>query len=65
MKVQAKIHFERVTDVTVGRPRKAGEIFEVSEERAKVLLEHNLVSVLPEEENTEEKEKKPRKKAKK
>lgn len=67
MKVQAKIHFERVTDVTVGRPRKAGEIFEVSEERAKVLLEHNLVSVLPEEkeEITEEKEKKPRKKVKK
>lgn len=65
MKVQAKHQFEHVIDTTVHRTRKAGEIFEVSEERGKLLLEHNLVNVLPEEKEEEIKEeKKPRKKKK-
>lgn len=69
MKVQARHEFEHVTDVTVNRPRKAGEVFEVSEERGKLLLEHNLVYVLEDEKveapaELPKEEKKPRKKKK-
>lgn len=73
MKLQAKHSFENVIDTTVGRTRRAGEVFEADEARAKVLLEHNLVYVLPEEKVEEIKEeikeelkeeKKPRKKKK-
>ena len=69
MKLQARHSFEHVIDTTVGRIRKAGEVFEADEARAKVLLEHNLVYVLPEEVKEEPKEeikeeKKPRKKKK-
>lgn len=55
MKVKANKNFESIIDATIGRVRKNGEVWEVSEQRAKVLLEHNLVSVV------EEEEKKPRK----
>ena len=50
MKVQARHEFENITDITVNRPRKAGEIFEVDEERAKLLLDHHLIEILPQEE---------------
>lgn len=50
MKVRAKQEFELMIDATIGRTRKLGEEWEVSEERAKVLLEHNLVTVVEEPE---------------
>lgn len=48
MKVKAKQEFGLIIDATIGRPRNLGEEWEVSEERAKVLLEHNLVTVVEE-----------------
>lgn len=48
MKLKALQEFERIVDSTIGRTRKNGEIFEVSEERAKVLLNANLVEVVEE-----------------
>lgn len=56
MKVKAKKAFESITDLTVNRKRVYGEVFEVTEERAKVLLDRDLVEVI------EEEEKKPKKK---
>lgn len=55
MKVKAKKAFESITDLTVNRKRVYGEVFEVTEERAKVLLGRDLVEVV-------EEEKKPKKK---
>lgn len=65
MKVKANKSFERITDLTIGRPRKDGEIFEVDESRAKVLLDRNLVSVVEEKEEVKEKAKEDKKTAKK
>jgi hypothetical protein len=73
MKVQARHEFENITDITVNRPRKAGEIFEVDEKRAKLLLDHHLIEILPQEEpkveeikeEIKEEVKKPRKSKKK
>lgn len=48
MKLRAKQKFEFVTDLIVKRPRKNGEVFEASEERAKALLENNLVEIVDE-----------------
>ena len=48
MKVKAKQEFGLIIDATIGRTRNLGEEWEVSEERAKVLLEHNLVTVVEE-----------------
>ena len=60
MKVKAKQEFGLIIDATIGRTRNLGEEWEVSEERAKVLLEHNLVTVV-EEPHTEVAEVKPKK----
>lgn len=48
MKVKAKKRFEYITDNTVNRKRKEGEIFEVDESRAKLLLDHNLIEIVRE-----------------
>lgn len=48
MKVKALGKFEHVFDTTVSRTRKRGEIFDVSEERAKVLLMNSLVVIVEE-----------------
>lgn len=61
MKVKAKQEFELIIDATIGRTRKLGEEWEVSEERAKVLLEHNLVNVVEEPHAEEVAEVKPKK----
>ena len=47
MRVKANTNFELIIDATIGRPRRNGEEFEVSEERGKLLKEHNLVSEIP------------------
>ena len=49
MKVKAKRRFEYVIDTTVNRIRREGEIFDVNDERAKLLLKHHLIEILPEE----------------
>lgn len=49
MKVKAKQEFGLIIDATIGRTRNLGEEWEVSEERGKLLLEHNLVTVVEEE----------------
>lgn len=54
MKLKAKAKFENVIDTRVGRTRKAGEIFEADDERAKVLLNANLVYVVEEKEEVKE-----------
>lgn len=46
MKVKANKNFENMIDKTVGRKRKEGEIFEVDEARANLLLKHNLVEFI-------------------
>lgn len=61
MKVKAKQEFELIIDATIGRTRNLGEEWEVSEERAKVLLEHNLVTVVEEPHTEEIAEVKPKK----
>lgn len=43
MKVKANKEFEWILDSTVGRSRVNGEIFEVDEDRANVLIEKGLV----------------------
>lgn len=48
MKVRAKQKFETIIDSTIGRKRKNGEVFEVSEERAKLLLNNDLVDLIEE-----------------
>lgn len=48
MKLKAKQEFEKIIDSTIGRVRKNGEIFEVSEDRAMVLLKANLVEIVEE-----------------
>ena len=53
MKVIARHEFEGIIDATIGRARKAGEVFEVDAARANLLLEHHLIEVIPEEINTE------------
>lgn len=73
MKVRALPIFEGVIDSEVGRTRKVGEEFEVSEERAKVLLGDNKNKIVfveaIEEINTinvlNDDEEKPKKKTKK
>lgn len=57
MKLKAKKEFEKIIDSTIGRVRKNGEIFEVSEDRAMVLLKANLVEIVeePKKEVVEEK----------
>lgn len=65
MKVKANTKFESIIDKTIGRPRKNGEVFEVSEERAKLLMDHNLILIVEEEPKEEIKEEKPKKKSKK
>ena len=61
MKVKAKQEFGLIIDATIGRTRNLGEEWEVSEERAKVLLEHNLVTVVEEPHAEEIIEVKPKK----
>lgn len=61
MKVKAKQEFGLIIDATIGRTRNLGEEWEVSEERAKVLLEHNLVTVVEEPHVEETVEVKPKK----
>lgn len=61
MKVKAKQEFGLIIDATIGRTRNLGEVWEVSEERAKVLLEHNLVTVVEEPHAEEIAEAKPKK----
>ena len=59
MKVKAKQEFGLIIDATIGRTRNLGEEWEVSEERAKVLLNAGLVTVVePTIEVVEEKPKK-------
>lgn len=53
MKVIARHEFESIIDATIGRARKAGEVFEVGAARANLLLEHHLIEVIPEEINVE------------
>lgn len=67
MKVKAKKRFEYITDNTVNRKRKEGEIFEVDESRAKLLLDHNLIEIVSEfiEEAPVEEEPKPKKRGRK
>ena len=55
MKVRAKQGFEFITDSTIGRVRKNGEIFEVDEDRAKLLLKHDLIEVIEEAKEEEPK----------
>lgn len=64
MKVEALERFEHVLDMTVKRKRVKGEIFDVDEDRAKLLESHNLVKILDKKEEPKEepKPKKPRKK---
>lgn len=63
MKVKANVNFERVKDMTVGRTRKNGEIFEVDKARAELLFKHNLISIVEEDIKQEPviEEEKPRK----
>ena len=49
MKVIARHEFENIIDATIQRPRRAGEVFDVDEARANLLLEHHLIEVLPQE----------------
>ena len=49
VRVKAKQEFGLVIDATIGRTRNLGEEWEVSEERANVLLNARLVTVVPEE----------------
>lgn len=63
MKVRANKNFESIIDATIGRVRKAGEEWEVNEQRAKLLLDHKLVSIV--EEPKEQVEVKPEKKQRK
>lgn len=67
MKVKAKKRFEYITDNTVNRKRKEGEIFEVDESRAKLLLDHNLIEIVREAEIEApiEEEPKPKKRGRK
>lgn len=46
MKVKAKQEFGLIIDATIGRTRNLGEEWEVTEERAKVLLNAGLVTVV-------------------
>lgn len=48
MKVKAKQEFGLIIDATIGRTRNLGEEWEVTEERAKVLLNAGLVTVVEE-----------------
>jgi len=48
MKVKALKSFENVVDTQVGRVRKENETFEVSDDRARILLDHKLVIVVEE-----------------
>lgn len=50
MKVKAKQEFGLIIDATIGRTRNLGEEWEVTEERAKVLLNAGLVTVVEEPE---------------
>lgn len=50
MKVRAKQEFGLIIDATIGRTRNLGEEWEVTEERAKVLLNAGLVTVVEEPE---------------
>ena len=58
MKLKALKSFETIIDATIGRKRIEGEIFEVDEDRAKVLLDHELVEVVIEEKPKKETPKK-------
>lgn len=48
MKVQATKKFESIIDATIGRKRPAGEVFEVNEQRAQLLLSRGLVIAVDE-----------------
>ena len=48
MKLRALKSFEKIIDGSIGRPRKNGEIFEVDQKRAELLLSHKLVEIVPE-----------------
>lgn len=50
MKVKAKKEFEYIIDSTIGRTRYSGEEWEATEERANVLLNAGLVTVVEEPE---------------
>lgn len=55
MKVRAKETFGHVLDLTVNRARLEGEVFEVGEERADLLLSMDLVDVIVEDKEKLEK----------
>lgn len=48
MRVKARDSFQFVIDATIGRKRLPGEEWEVSEERAQLLLSRGLVRVVEE-----------------
>lgn len=50
MKLKAKAAFGHVMDLTVNRCRYEGEVFEADEERADLLLSHDLVTIVVEDE---------------
>lgn len=62
MKLKALKSFEKMIDATIGRTRNEGEIFEVDKDRAKILLEHNLVEEVVEEIVEKPKKETPKKK---
>ena len=65
MKVKALKKFETIKDKTINRVRKEGEVFEVDEKRAELLLKNELIEIINEikEEVEEAVEEKPKKKS--
>lgn len=66
MKLVALKKFETINDKTINRPRKEGEIFEVDEARAKLLISNAVAKIYEEpEQEVKEEPKEPKKAVKK